>query len=547
MNREIIIIGKPNAGKSTLFNRMLKRKIAITYGQKGTTRDLIKHDFKIGENTYTLIDSGGIGSSNDDTYQDIIKKNIFEKLEKVGLILILVSVSDFTDEDRDLINKLRKYEGRILLVVNKVDNDKLSQLSYNFLKLGLDCVFISAEHALGIEELYKKIESYFDTPDETEQELEQKDLEEGFRISILGEPNSGKSSLLNLLTKETTSLVSPIANTTRDTITASFVFDNKKYTICDTAGIRRKTKVKEDIEYYSVTRAIDSIKYSDVVILLIDVTLDLNRQDKRIAKLILDRNKPIIIVFNKMDLLERTKDIEEAIITRTRYVFPILSYAPICFISTQTGYGIKGLLKKCEIVYNQDHSRVSTSKVNQKIRQWIDQTPPTNYKGRQRLKIKYITQVSIAPPKFVIFVNNEEHFNENYIRFLKNNIQKELGFNSVPVILEIKETTNKKENNNKKGNEKDTNENNDLRHDDYLDGKRRFSQEDIDKNDSKHFDKYEEDFYEDDGEDYSDYGEIVIEDFGDNVKENQKDNLKKMIFKNHKKNDDWYINKNLNI
>ena len=447
MVNTLMIIGKPNVGKSTLFNLLLKKRKAITSGRQGTTRDINKQEYRINSDlSLELMDSGGIGKIEGDNgiYQDVILKKVLSNLENVDLILFLIDCDDYNSEDMEILAILRKHIEKVFLVVNKVDNEKKKLNSQNFYSLNIkNLFFISSAHNLGIDELKTGIIDFFKKY-KTEDELKVKDKKKkGTKISLLGIPNTGKSTLLNQLVKEEKSIVSKIPNTTRDSIDAVFKYKNKNYTIIDTAGIRRKSKVKEDIEYYSFKRSYNSIEESDIVLLMLDLEKkELSKQDKKIAALIIDKKKPVIMVYNKLDLLKDKKEIK-IIEDRTRFLFPVLNFAPIIFISALKGKGIERLFECIENVLEQNKQRCSTHTLNLAFREWILKYPPPLTSKKRKMKLKYITQVSAEPVQFVMFVNNLLELKESYKNYIINKIREDLGFKNVPIFLKVKDNREK--------------------------------------------------------------------------------------------------------
>ena len=334
----ISIIGRPNVGKSTLFNRLIGRRRAITDPTPGVTRDPIPERWLLGNHPVTLVDSGGIKVEKD-RMDDLVAQKSMSLLDQSDLIIFMMDCTEVNGEDQMLLKQLRPYTDKLVLVVNKIDDVTRDDLIWNFYNFGYQRVVgISAEHGLGIEELEDtllgmlSLERLEEPPEEPET----------IRLAILGKPNTGKSTLTNLLTGRDVSIVSDIAGTTRDVMRATFSYKGTDYTVLDTAGIRRKSKVEEDVEYYSVNRAIKTIDESDVVFLMVDVKEGLSDQDKKIASLIVRRGKGIIIVLNKIDLLKGVANELEAIKDRVRFLFPILSFAPIVPIAAINGDEVGG-------------------------------------------------------------------------------------------------------------------------------------------------------------------------------------------------------------
>ncbi len=430
----ISIIGRPNVGKSTLFNRLIGKRRAITDPTPGVTRDPIPERWLLGNHPVTLVDSGGIKIEKD-KMDDLVAQKSLSLFEQSDVILFMMDCTEVNLEDQMLLKQLRPYTDKIVLVVNKIDDVSREDLIWNFYNYGYQrIVGISAEHGLGIEELEDTLLGILDLEriDEAPEEPET------IRLAILGKPNTGKSTLTNLLTGRDVSIVSDIAGTTRDVMRATFTYKNTDYTVLDTAGIRRKSKVEEDVEYYSVNRAIKTIDESDIVFLMVDVKEGLSDQDKKIASLIVRRGKGIIIVLNKIDLLKGIGNELEAIKDRVRFLFPVLSFAPIVPIAAINGDEVGSLLDTAWLVWKQLNKRVDTSTLNDSLRTWCSAyEPPRGAEGHY--KVLYATQVSVTPVRFLLFVNRIKDFPETYINYLKNCMRRDLGLSSIPIEISLRE------------------------------------------------------------------------------------------------------------
>lgn len=430
----ISIIGRPNVGKSTLFNRLIGKRRAITDPTPGVTRDPIPERWLLGNHPVTLVDSGGIKIEKD-KMDDLVAQKSLSLFEQSDVILFMMDCTEVNLEDQMLLKQLRPYTDKIVLVVNKIDDVSREDLIWNFYNYGYQrIVGISAEHGLGIEELEDTLLGILDLEriDEAPEEPET------IRLAILGKPNTGKSTLTNLLTGRDVSIVSDIAGTTRDVMRATFTYKNTDYTVLDTAGIRRKSKVEEDVEYYSVNRAIKTIDESDIVFLMVDVKEGLSDQDKKIASLIVRRGKGIIIVLNKIDLLKGIGNELEAIKDRVRFLFPVLSFAPIVPIAAINGDEVGSLLDTAWLVWKQLNKRVDTSTLNDSLGTWCSAyEPPRGAEGHY--KVLYATQVSVTPVRFLLFVNRIKDFPETYINYLKNCMRKDLGLSSIPIEISLRE------------------------------------------------------------------------------------------------------------
>lgn len=430
----ISIIGRPNVGKSTLFNRLIGKRRAITDPTPGVTRDPIPERWLLGNNPVTLVDSGGVKLDREGL-DDAVSDKSLSLLEISDAIIFLMDCMEVTREDQLLIDELRPYTDKVVLCVNKIDDPKRDDLVWNYFSYGYQRVVgISAAHGLGIEDLEDTLLGMLDL-ERTEEEPEEP---ETIKLAILGKPNTGKSTLMNLLTGRDISIVSPIAGTTRDVMRGTFIYKGTEYTVLDTAGIRRKSKVEEDVEYYSVNRAIKTIDDADVVLLMIDITEGISDQDKKIANLIVRRGKGVLLVLNKMDLLKGTPNEIEAIKDRVRFLFPILSFAPLMPISALNGVDIGKMLDMVWAVWKQLNKRVDTSQVNAALQSWThDNEPPRGPQGHY--KVLYGTQVSATPVRFLFFVNRIHGFPETYVSYLKNMIRRDFGFTNIPVEISLRE------------------------------------------------------------------------------------------------------------
>jgi GTP-binding protein len=414
---------------------LLRRRRAITDPTPGVTRDAIEENAIIGGKEVQLVDTGGFKVERDDRFDELVAEKSVNVLAGADLILFIVDVNEITGEDEAFIEHLRPYTGKTLVIANKVDHVEKEPEIYNLYTLGFEQIIgISATHGRYIQEMEEKILSMIDFANLTERV----DNEPDIRITILGKPNAGKSTLTNVLTGKEDSIVSPIAGTTRDVVKGHFQYKNENFRVLDTAGIRKKKRVVEDVEYYSVNRAIKSINDCDVVFLLIDVEEGLSEQDKKIAHQIVKKGKGVILVLNKWDLKKDVKNEFKAVEDRMRFLFPILDFAPIMAISAKTGEGIKELLDMSLLIKKQLKHRVETPLLNDALAEWLDYTAIPQVKSKT-FKIKYMTQVSSDPVEFILFVNRENLFPAAYVRYIKNQIKKEFGFNKIPFTVELKE------------------------------------------------------------------------------------------------------------
>ncbi len=434
---KVVVVGRPNVGKSTLFNRFLRERKAITDPTPGVTRDPIEAQCIIGNKELILVDTGGFKLERDDEFDELVSQKAIEMIEEADLILFVLDVMDVTPEDEAFIELLRPHEEKVVVVANKVDTVEKENEVWNLYSYGFTNVLgVSAEHNRNIYDLEDIIVSRLEFVDIEGKELpNQPDI----KITILGKPNAGKSTLANALTKSGNSMVSEIAGTTRDVISGHFEYEDYDFQILDTAGIRRKSRVAEDVEYYSVNRAIKSIADSDVVYLLIDVEEGLTDQDKKIATQIIKHGKGVILVLNKWDVMKELGNDFNAVEDRVRFLFPVLSFAPVLNISALKKRGFRQLLKTTVDIYKELEKRVDTNQLNEGLAEWQDFNPTPIVKGKS-VKCRYLTQVSVAPLKFVLFVNREKSFPDFYKRYVLNQIRKEFGYKNVPITLDVKES-----------------------------------------------------------------------------------------------------------
>jgi len=435
----VSIVGRANVGKSTLFNRLIKKRRSITDPTPGVTRDLIEEPMVLGDRLVTLIDTGGV-SLDEEGFHPLVTEKSRGVLERSDAVILLLDVHEITPEDETLIEWIRPYADKLLVGVNKVDHENHERLLGEIYAYGFSRVIpISAEHGRGIRKLTDTLKTLIDFS-AYEGAVAEDDQAAG--ISVMGKPNTGKSTLVNRLLGEDASIISEIPGTTRDVVSGAFTYRGKRYQVFDTAGIRRRGKVDEHVEYYSVNRAIKTIDYCDVVMLLIDAAEGLSEQDKKIASLITRKGKGLILVLNKWDLMSGTPNQLRAVKDRIRFLFPIVSFAPVIPVSAKKGEGIDALLKTADRVYAQLHKRVETSALNDALQRWMEAHElPRDRKGR--FKIFYATQVQANPVEFVLFVNRKEKFPRDYLGYITNGIRRELGFDLVPLSLTLRERKRK--------------------------------------------------------------------------------------------------------
>ena len=430
MKQVVAIVGRPNVGKSTLFNKLIGDRLSIVKNEPGVTRDRLYRETEWSGKEFLLVDTGGLEPRTNDFMMSKIKQQAQVAIDEADVIIFLVDgKAGITGLDEDVANVLRKQDKKVVVAVNKIDNYMRDQENIlEFYALGFEEVIgISGEHKTNLGDLLDAVVEKFDDEKEVEEE-------DSLKIAILGRPNAGKSSLVNKLLNEERSIVSDMAGTTRDAIDSSLKYDGDKFTLIDTAGIRRKSKVEDSIEYYSVLRAVKSIKRADVCVLMLDVTELLTDQDKRVAGLIYEERKPIIIAVNKWDLIEKNNNSVKEFTELVKADLPFLDYAPIVTISALTGKRTVNILEQARFINEEYHKKVTTGLLNQILAEIIAQNPVPTRKGRA-VKINYATQVSQAPPKFVFFSNNPDLIHFSYQRYIENKLREYFGFEGCPIDI----------------------------------------------------------------------------------------------------------------
>lgn len=436
MSKPIVaVVGRPNVGKSTLFNRLAGERISIVQDTPGVTRDRIYADVEWTGRKFTLIDTGGMEIGT----EDIILKQILQQaqiaIETADVILFVTDVKEgMTDDDKQVANMLRRTKKPVVLAVNKVDRiDRDGMNIYEFYELGIgDPIAISAGQALGLGDMLDEVISYFPENIETEQE------EEAIKVAIIGKPNVGKSSLINKILGEDRLIVSDIPGTTRDAIDSFIEIEGQKYIFIDTAGMRRKSKIKEEIERFSIIRAVAAVERCDVAILVIDANEGITDQDTKIAGIAHERGRAAIIAVNKWDSIEKNDKTMNQYLKDISNELAYMPYAPKVFISALTGQRITRMLELIQTVYQNHALRISTGVLNDVLIEATAMQQPPADKGKQ-LKLYYMTQVSIKPPTFVIFVNDRELFHFSYRRYIENQLREAFGFVGTPIHFIVRE------------------------------------------------------------------------------------------------------------
>ncbi len=437
----VAVVGRPNVGKSTLFNALAGQRISIVQDTPGITRDRIYADVSWLDRTFTLIDTGGIEPDSRDIILSQMRAQAQIAIDTADVIIFLVDVKDgLVDSDAKVADMLRRSQKPVVLVVNKVDSfDKYMADVYEFYNLGIgDPHPISAANRLGLGDMLEAVSAYFGEPDGEEEEDERP------RIAIVGKPNVGKSSLINKLLGEDRLIVSDIAGTTRDAVDTEVKYKGKEYVFIDTAGLRRKNKIKEELEHYMIVRAVGAVERSDVVVLVIDAVEGVSEQDAKIAGIAHERGKAVIIAVNKWDAVEKDDKTIYRVTEKVREVLSYMPYAEIVFISALTGQRTNKLFDIIDMVSENHAMRVATGVLNEIMAEAVAMQQPPTDKGK-RLRLYYITQVSVKPPTFVIFVNHRELMHFSYTRYMENQIRETFGFRGTPLRFIIRERNEKEQ------------------------------------------------------------------------------------------------------
>ncbi|MBE7045575.1 MAG: ribosome biogenesis GTPase Der [Ruminococcaceae bacterium] len=435
----VAIVGRPNVGKSTLFNKISGQRISIVEDTPGVTRDRIYADAVWLDKAFTLVDTGGIEPASKDEILVQMRRQAELAIDMADVVILLVNVKDgVTANDQDVTAMLLKAKKKIVLAVNKVDNigDPPFEF-YEFYNLGLgDPIAISSTHGLGVGDLLDAVcERFPEDADTTEDEDEVK-------VAVIGRPNAGKSSLINRILGEERVIVSNIAGTTRDAIDSHFEHNGDKYLLIDTAGMRKRGKIEEVVERYSVVRSLAAVDRSDVCVIMIDAQEGMTEQDTKIAGYAHEQGKACIICVNKWDAIEKDDKTMNVFRERVKETFAFMSYAPILFISAKTGQRVENLLGEIKLVNQQHKRRITTGMLNDILNEAMAKQQPPSDKGK-RLKIYYGTQASSAPPTFVLFVNSKDLFHYSYLRFIENQFREAFGFEGTPIHFIIREKQGK--------------------------------------------------------------------------------------------------------
>ncbi len=428
MGNIVAIVGRPNVGKSTLFNRLVEARDAIMHDESGVTRDRHYGDAVWNGKKFTVIDTGGYVVGSEDVFEEAIREQVSIAVEEASVVLFMVDcLTGLTALDEDFANVLRQSKKPVLVVANKADTSEKQQQAAEFYQLGFrsEVYPISSANGSGTGDLLDEVVK--DMP-----LIEEETAPAIPRIAIVGRPNVGKSSLVNLLLSQERSIVTDIAGTTRDSVDAHYTAFGKNFILTDTAGIRRKARVRENIEFYSVLRAIKAIENTDVCVLVLDATRGIEAQDLNILHLADKNRKGILIMVNKWDLIEKDSNTARDYEREIRARIPFASYIPIIFASVLEKQRVLKVMERAIEIVEERVKKVPTSALNEVLLQEIERTPPPAYRGKY-IKIKYITQLPTYTPSFAFFCNHPNHIKEAYTRFIENKIREHFGFEGVPI------------------------------------------------------------------------------------------------------------------
>ena len=429
-NPLVAIVGRPNVGKSTLFNKIAGRKISITENRPGVTRDRLYADAVWRGKRFTVVDTGGIELKSTDTMWREILRQADAAIDVAQVIIWMVDgKEELTASDKDVAEKMRRCRKPVILCVNKIDNFSQDKL-FEYYSLGLGEPFaVSAEHSQGVGDLLDEVVSYFESGEEEDSER--------LKIAVVGKPNAGKSSLTNRLLGFERTIVTDIAGTTRDAIDTPFEVEGQKYLLIDTAGIRRKKNVTDDVEYYSVLRAFDAVRRADVCLLVVDSTEGLTEQDVKIIGYVHEQGKPSVIVMNKWDLIEKDTRTVNRFEEKLKADLSFMDYYLSVYISAKTGQRAERVLSLARRAFENANRRVPTGTLNDLVLDAVRTNEPASYNGR-RLKIYFCSQPSVCPPTFVMFVNDETLMHFSYRRYLENVLRRSFDFSGTPIRIVLR-------------------------------------------------------------------------------------------------------------
>lgn len=436
----VAIVGRPNVGKSTLFNKITGKRISIVEDTPGVTRDRIYSDAVWLDKHFTLIDTGGIEPASKDEILVQMRRQAQLAIEMADVVVLMTNVKDgVTANDQDVAQMLLKAKKKIVLAVNKVDNTGDPPFEfYEFYNLGLgDPIAISSTHGLGVGDLLDEVTHLFPEDADTS------DDEDEIKVAVIGKPNAGKSSLINKILGEDRVIVSSIAGTTRDAIDSHYEKNGDKYLFIDTAGMRKRGKIDENVERYSVVRSLAAVDRSDVCVIMIDANEGITEQDTKVAGYAHEQGKACIFAVNKWDIVSKDTKTMKNFTMRVREEFAFMSYAEIIFISAKTGQRVDKLLELIKKVNEQHKRRITTGMLNDVLNEAMAKQQPPSDKGR-RLKVYYGTQAATAPPTFILFANSKDLFHYSYLRFIENQVREAFGFEGTPIKFIVREKNEKK-------------------------------------------------------------------------------------------------------
>lgn len=429
----VVILGRPNVGKSTLFNRLLARRRAITAAAPGVTRDVVEEHAALGGIAARLVDTGGIAAAPDRLGRTVGERAA-EAAQSAAAVLLVVDAGGLTPEDEQLAERLRALSDRVILVVNKVDHAARDPAVWDCYRLGYQPVVgVSAAHGRNMANLHAALA---DLLRRFRGEAAPPAAPPALRLALAGKPNTGKSTLLNRLLGEERALVDAAPGTTRDPLAGRIIHAGAALEVIDTAGMRRRSKVASDVEYYAVNRTAALLGQVDVAVLLVDASTGLAEQDKRIAAVAIRRGVAVLVALGKWDLLADQPNLLQAMVDRIRFQFPVMRFAPVLPVSGRTGYGVQPLLTKVVALQRQLRRTVPTAKLNQALARWAQEYVPT-VRGRE-VRVRYATQTGSNPVRFVCFLNQIRGVGASYRRFLENRIRSEFGFPEVPLSVELR-------------------------------------------------------------------------------------------------------------
>ena len=433
MLKTVAIVGRPNVGKSTLFNRLLGKRKAIVEDFPGVTRDRHYAEITRFAKPFLLIDTGGFEPVSEDELLSQMREQSQLAVEEADIIFFLMDVKDgLTPSDLEIAKILRKIQKPVFYLVNKVDGDKQEAATAEFYALGIDKFYsLSAEHGRGVNELVTDLEQLL--PEAQQHNADEQEI----RMAIVGRPNVGKSSLVNRLLGYERVVANPVAGTTRDSIDTVFFFNKAKYVLIDTAGIRRKGRVSEGLEKYSAISSLKAMDRAHVVLLVIDAADGVTDQDLHVAGYAYEKGRAIILVVNKWDLPEKDDQTMGKFVEEVHRRFKFLPFAPLLFVSARTGQRVNTIMPKVESVAEEFNRRVPTGRLNQGLEEFVSKHPPSMVRG-QRIKFYYAAQAAVRPPTFVLFTNRPEDIHFSYERYLQNSFRDKFNFNQVPLRLQFK-------------------------------------------------------------------------------------------------------------